>query len=169
MKIIEAMKQAKDLLRKADDLVEKIKKNCVLTSVETPAYPDQKVQVSEWLQAHSDVVKEILRLRTAIQRTNISTPVTIELGGKQVTKSIAEWIQRRKDLASLEFKAWNSLNDRGIKEGTTQGPSGTPIDIKVIRYYDPKVRDEKLDLFSSEPALIDGKLEIVNAVTDLIE
>jgi hypothetical protein len=46
---------------------------------------------SYWIQAHGDIMKEILKLQIAIQKTNLLTPVTIEIGGKQVTKSIAFW------------------------------------------------------------------------------
>jgi len=31
------------------------------------------------------------------------------------------------------------------------------------------VRDERLELYRSEPTIIDGQLEVVNAVTDLVE
>lgn len=170
MKIIEALKQIKDLKIKADDLKTKVSQNCALTSIETPLYPDQKSQVSEWIQAHSDILKEISRLALAIQRTNIATQVTIELGGKQVTKSIAEWIFRRRDLAKAELDIWSALTDRNIRESSeAQTSAGNRLEIKIVRFYDPKQRDEKKSLFSSEPSIIDGKLEIVNAVTDLIE
>lgn len=169
MKIIEAMKQVKDLQRKADDLVAKVKQHCAISSIETPTYPDQKSQVSEWIQSHSDVLKEVLRLRVSIQRTNLATMVAIELGGKQVSKTIAEWIHRRRDLAKSELGMWQGLTDKNIHEGMAQGPAGTPLEIKIIRLYDPKQRDAKMDLYSSEPSLIDAKLEIVNAVTDLLE
>lgn len=169
MKIIEALKQVKDLQRKAQDLRDKVQKNCALANFETPPYSDQKKQVAEWIQAHSDVLKEILRLRVAIQRTNLAVSVTIEIGGKQVTKTIAEWVHRRRDLASEELKMWQGLSDRGIKEGIGKGPAGDALEIKVVRFYDPAERDGKLDLFSNEPSLVDGKLEIVNAVTDIIE
>ena len=76
MKLIEAMKQIKDLQRKAEDLRKKIAVHCVDMSYETAVYPDQRAQVGSWLQAHGDIVKEILRLRVAIQRTNLATPVT---------------------------------------------------------------------------------------------
>jgi len=41
--------------------------------------------------------------------------------------------------------------------------------VKIRRYFDPKVRDVKVDLFRREPSVIDSTLETVNAVTDLIE
>ena len=169
MKLIEALKQIQDLQRKADDLRGKIALHSAHMDYETPVYSDQRKQVKEWLQAHSDILKEILRLRIAIQRTNLQTDVTIELGGKGVTKTIAEWIHRRRELAEYECVAWKQLTDRGLKEGRIQESTGQTKEVKIIRCYDPEERDKKVDLYSSEPTTIDAKLEITNAVTDLIE
>lgn len=77
MKLIQAMKQLKSLAIKAEDLRGKVGQFCADLSIETPTYPDQRRQVAEWLQAHGDILKEILRLRVAIQRTNIMTPVAM--------------------------------------------------------------------------------------------
>lgn len=172
MKLIEAMKQNKELLKKAEDLRSKVKMHCVDLDFETPLYPDQKRQISEWIQAHSDVLKESLRLRTAIQRTNLATKVTIELDGKQVEKTIAEWIHRRRDLANAELLMWGCLTDKGLKEGqalpsTTPGAQPTPV--KIRRYYDPVERDHKVELYRTEPGIIDRTLEVVNATTELLQ
>jgi hypothetical protein len=169
MKLIEGLKQIKDLLRKAEDLRKKIAANSAYLNYETPLYPDQKKQVSEWLQAHGDLLKEICRLRVAIQRTNLETETTIQLNGRPVTKSIAEWIHRRRDLANLDRDAWQRLTDRGLKEGIAPQSTGQQIEVKIIRCYDPAVRDEKIMALSSEPTIIDSHLEIVNAVTDIKE
>lgn len=169
MKIIEAMKQIKDLQRKADDLKRKIGAHSADLDFETPLYENQKGQVAEWLQAHSDILKEVLRLRIAIQRTNLETMVTITVGGKAVTKCIAEWIHRRRDLAGEEYKAWSQLTDRGLKEGTITQSTGQLKEVKIRRYFDPLTRDQKIDEFRSEPHNIDATLEVVNAITDLIE
>ena len=91
MKLIEGLKKIKILIRKADDLCGLVKVNCALSNLESPKYgKDQTQTVSGWIQSHSDILKEISRLRVAIQRTNIDTMVVIELGEKQVKKSIAE-------------------------------------------------------------------------------
>lgn len=169
MKIIEALKQVKDLKRKADDLKTLVKDNCTLSSLDTPKYPEQAKQIKGWIQAHSDILKEICRLRVAIQKTNILTDVTIELDGKQVKKNIASWIHRRRDLAKEELEIWTGLTDRGIKEGVGKTPSGEAFDLKVVRFWEPAERDKMRSSLSSEPTLIDSKLEIINAVTDLIE
>jgi hypothetical protein len=169
MKLIEALKQQKSLARKADDLRRKVTKHSAISSIETPVYENQASIVAGWIQAHDDILKETLRLRLAIQRTNLETMVTIELGGKQVEKSIAAWIHRRRDLAASAQTMWKSLTDRRIQEGMTKTPSGDNLKIEIVRFYDPETRDKNISLYSEEPSLIDAKLEIVNAVTDLIE
>lgn len=172
MKLIEALKQIQDLTRKEEDLRQKVGMYCAYLSHETPMYGSeekQKAQIKQWIQAHSDILKEVLRLRLAIQKTNIVTQVPIELGGKNVNKSIAEWIHRRRELAKFEGMMWQKLGDKGLKEGQYQQTSGEAMEIRIVRCYDPAERDKKIDQFSSEPILIDARLEIVNAVTDLIE
>lgn len=169
MKLIEALKQTKLLQRKADDLRDKVQKHSAHLSNETEVYKDQKNQVAKWIQAHSDILKKILELRVDIQRTNLATNVAIAIGVDTVTKSIAEWIHRRRDLAKEESMMWASLTDRNLREGTIKQSTGEPLEVKIIRCFDPAERDAKLEEYISEPTLIDARLEIINAVTDLIE
>jgi hypothetical protein len=169
MKLIEALKKIKDLQRKADDIRELVKQHCAISTLETPTFENQYEKVNGWIQSHSDLLKEILRLRVCIQRTNLDTQVTIEFENGKATKSIAEWIHRRRDLAGEELKMWAGLSDRGIREGDTQGPGGTIVNIKIVRYYDPDRTFEMRSSLKSEPMTIDSTLEVTNAVTDLIE
>lgn len=176
MKLIQAMKQVQDLLRKADDLKQKVAKYCVDLDFETPTYgtPDQqREQIKAWLQSHHDIIKEVERLRLAIAKTNLATNVTMEIDGKQVTKPITAWIMRRgvkgNGLAGQEQKAYASLTDKNLKDGQAKVTTGDTIAVKVRRYYDPVERDNKTELYRSEPAIIDATLEVTNAVTDLIE
>lgn len=171
MKLIEAMKLIKDLQIKKDNLVVKVKQHCADLDFETPLYPDTRKQVSEWIQSHSDICKEILRLRIWVQRTNLETIVPIELEGVRVQKSIAGWIHRRKDLANHELTMWMALSDRNLKEGNlaSSQPGGESKQVKIRRYFDPLVRDRNIELYRSEPGIIDRTLEVVNAVTDLVE
>ena len=170
MKLIQAMKQLKQLVIKAEDLREKVGKFCADLSFETPTYPDQRATVDGWIQAHSDVLVQIEKLRLAIQRTNMATLVTIDIDGKQITKPIASWIHRRKDLAEWEGLMWAKLTDRSLKEQNVQtAPGGAVTEVRIRRYYDPALRDAKRDLYRREPSVIDGALEVVNATTELIE
>lgn len=155
--------------------VKKISQHCADMDFETPLYGNEAEQtqtIRGWIQAHHDVIKLISDLRIAIQKTNLVTPVIITLTEDlTVTKTIAEWIHRRRDLSKMELSVWQSLGDRGLKEGqlpATQ-PGGQPRDCKIRRYYDPKERDAKIELFASEASTIDATLEVTNAITDLIQ
>jgi hypothetical protein len=174
MKIIEGLKKVKDLLRKAEDIRTKIANNCAEYDHETPAYgtPEaQTKQIAEWLQAHSDILKEIEKIRLSIQRTNLATDVTVEVvDGKNVTKSIAAWIHRRSGLAELEAMSWTVLTNRNLKPmNYKMSPSSDEVKIANVRkYYNQQERDKKVEEFTSERSRIDATLEITNAVTDLI-
>jgi len=61
------------------------------------------------------------------------------------------------------------MTDRGLKDGQSQTSTGIALDIKVIRHYDPIKRDEMMNMYRKEPNEIDANLEMVNAVTDLVE
>lgn len=170
MKIIEAMKRVKLNKEKIADLQKKVNDVSVYLSIETPVYGNEtSAKITEWVQSCEDLGRENIRLLTAIQRTNLATPVTIDIGAKSVTKSIAEWVWRRREYAALDLSTWQKLTDKGLKEGVTQTATGGTVEIKIVRFYDPNKRDEKVAEYRSEPHLIDAALEIVNATTDLIE
>lgn len=170
MKIIEAMKHVKNNLQKVKELQDKISKNCANMDMETSAYgEDTAKKVSEWCQSCDDLSQENVRLLTSIQRTNLVTSVTIDLGAKNVTKTIAEWVWRRREYAKSDLRTWQQLTDRNLKEGTFINSVGQHQQAKITRHYDVNKRDEMLDLYRSEPMLVDAALEIVNATTDIIE
>lgn len=170
MKLIEGMKLVKELMVKADDLRKKIALNSALHNIETPTYPDTKRQVREWLQSHEDLTREIARLRVRVAKTNLATNVTITVGGNALTKCITEWIARRKELANLDKQAWEALTDRGLKElNHKSSPDGPLTEIRIVRFFDPVERDNRIATYRDEPGLIDRTLEVVNAVTDLLE
>lgn len=175
MKIIEAMKQIKELQEKAEDLRQKAAKYSADYETETPVYgtkEDQRAQVEGWVQAHHDLLKHILFLRVGIQRTNLATQVTIRLANDEtVTQSIAEWIHRRRDLAKAENEMWSGLGrkESQMRETVTVTSTGDRTEQKIRRYYSPQVRDLKRELYITEPNRIDSTLEIANATTELIE
>jgi len=170
MKIIEAMKKVKQNKEKIKDLQDKIGLVSANLSHETPVYGTETgAKIKEWLQSCQDLSKENVRLLCSIARTNLATSVKIELGGKSVDKTIAEWVWRRREYAKLDLLTFSKLTDRGLKEGTGQTSTGVPFEVKLIRHYSPTERDEAVAMYQAEPHEIDAALEVVNAVTDLIE
>lgn len=169
MKVVEAMKRVKLNKQKIADLQAKLKQVCANLSHETPLYPDTSQKVREWLQSCRDLSQENVRLLCAIARTNLATSATICVGGQPVTKTVAEWVWRRREYANLDLATWSCLTDRGLKEGQSNSTTGVPFEIKIIRHYDPAKRDEMVAMFKAESYEINSALEVVNAITDLIE
>jgi len=171
LKLIEGLKKQKELARKVNDLVKKVHEYSADMDYENPVYGDVKAQrekVSEWLQSIHDMTQETLKLRIAVQKTNLETDVTIELGGKAVTKCIAAWIHRHRDLSNYDLQAWRALGKPSLKDGFINQSNEQKREVKVRRYFDIQEKDKNVALYSEEPALITAKLETVNAVTDLI-
>ncbi len=169
MKIIAAMKQVKSNKEKITDLSARIANSSANLSNETPVYgAETATKIKEWLQAIHDLGKENIKLLVSIQRTNLAIQVTITIGGNAITKSIAEWVWRRREYAELDMRSWMGLTDRRLKEQTLVTSTGT-VDVKLVRHFDPSTRDDKVSEYRSEPHEIDAALEVINATTDLIE
>ena len=169
MKIIEALKKIKYLSKKCEDYRAKISKSSADMDFDTPEYPDMKSKVSEWVQGHGDMIKEICNLKFRIQKTNVHQTVTINLNNNAVTKTIYEWIQRRREFCSLEQKAWESLTDRSLSDKQFQQTNGSVSTLKMRRYYDPAEKAKMVDQLKYEPVAIDSALEIANCTIDLEE
>lgn len=169
MKIIEAMKQIKANKEKIAELNTRIQRHSAHLTMESPVYEDQAAKVKEWRQSALDVARDNVELLVRIAKTNIATSVTIQLGDNAIIKSIAEWVWRRREYSAIDMQIWMQHTDRNLKEGNVQTSPGVFTEIKLVRYYSPEERDKNLDLLRSEPHLIDGALEVVNAVTDLAE
>lgn len=170
MKVIEAMKIVKYNKEKIEDLHEKISKNCANSSLETPVYGEETgSKIKEWLQSCTDLSQENVRLLCSIQKTNLQTMVTIELGNKNVTKSVSEWVWRRREYAKLDAMSWSKLTDRNLQEVKYKDSLGVDREVKIVRHFNPIERDEKMELYKSEPHKIDSALEISNALTDLVD
>ena len=168
IKIIEAMKKVKANREKITDLQKKIGENSAHLSHETSPYTDPRKKVEEWAQSCRDLSQECSSLLTAISATNHNTKVAIEIGGKSVEKTIAEWIWRRREFSAIDMRTYASMGDRGLREGQMDSSTGQPIQVTIVRNYDVEMRDRLVSEFREEPHLIDSTLEVVNATTDLV-
>lgn len=171
MKIIEGLKKIKYLKHKVCDLHGKIVQYSSDQDCDTPTYKDQTKQVSEWVQSCSDLLKELSNLQFRIQKTNINTEITIELCGKSVTKTIYEWVYRVRNLIDDDARTWKSLDSSGMNEARKYTLPGTTAEyiVKKRLYFDPVKKDKKIEELGLETSLIHGKLEIINATTDLLD
>ena len=125
--------------------------------------------MSSWLTQHHDLVLKVVELKRRILATNLCTQATITIGAKPITRSIADWVIRRRELIDLEVQAWESLTDRNLAEGRMNVPGGDAVYVRIERFFDPKERDRKVEELKREKEDIDAQLEIVNATTELAE
>jgi hypothetical protein len=172
MKIIEALKTIKANNIKVSDLVAKIKNASAIRSDQTSPYGDLKKstqQVDSWLDMVRQTLRENEVLTRRIHSTNNSVTVAIEIGGQTVVKTIDEWLTRRKNGVDQQIAAFLALTDRGIKEEFVSQPDGTRVPLTIVRHYNPVQRDDMLATLAQEKFLIDSRLEIVNATTDLVD
>lgn len=174
MKIIEALKKLKDYSRKIADIQKKIAEYCADMDIDTPTYGSedkQRSQIAEWVQSVHDMVKEVGNLKQRLRLTNLKTMVVIEIDGKRIEKSIAEWIDRRIVLSKTELVTWQCLTNKNLKPQNffpDKKDHDSVVLTKPRLYFDPKQKDHMVEVYSEEPSLIDGRLEVINAETDLL-
>lgn len=172
MKIIEALKTIRANQAKVHDLVVKVQKNSAIRSDQTSPYGDQRAStatVNGWLDTIRQTLRENEVLTRRIHTTNNSVEITIVIGGIGITKTIDEWLTRRKSGVDFQTLAYQSLTDRSLKEEFVSQPDGTRVPLTIVRHYNPVQRDEMLEILAQEKSLIDSRLEIVNATTDLMD
>lgn len=130
-------------------------------------------------QAIHDLEERIVSIRTAIQVSNLSSPLTV--GG--VTRKVAEWLNWRKEIAP-ESKAFvtslshninsfrNEVQKKGgktvfanavqVNEGTS--PNDPP---QMVINIDEKALLAEQDLMETILGELDGKLSLFNATTTI--
>jgi len=168
MTITEGLKELK-LIEK------KLKKNCTLLekyssqpSNEKPYFTseqEQKKEIDAILQSSEDLVKNYLEIHRKINVTNLKTMV--EMNGH--TYSIHSLIQIRRKLASLIVGVYQSLNDNNYYKSASQFKNSQNIDLTVTRFYEEKQKQSKIRHWEDFYNSIDGRLETINATTQLIE
>lgn len=173
IKVVEALKMLKDIQeRKIPDLTRKIRKYSAHMEDENPEFEtedSQQKKIDAWKQSVLDCIKLIEKLTIAIQTSNLNTELVIILDGNEVTKTVAEWIIERRKCANLKKQLWSSFDKSTLAGRWKKDEKGKDTDepIKIKKYYNSTERDVKIELYASEPSIIDAKLEVCNAKTGL--
>lgn len=171
MKLIEALKNLKTIEKRIHKNAEQIGQYAAYVSVEQPAFETeerQRQEVASLIQANADLEKEYLRLKVAIEVTNLRTTVTIN--GK--TNSISELIAIRRGVGKFRERTYQALNASSALQRMQQSYN-KGIDAqnppRVVALYREEDKIKALREWEEFTSAIDGKLEVVNAETDLIE
>lgn len=172
MKIIEGLKELKLIESKMKKNNEKIEKYSSILDNERPQFESESHQIQEvknLVQSNKDLQERYLELKAAIERTNLSTKVKIDGQAKEHT--IYELIIIKRKLGDLIKQTYTSMNTKqaASRLSSSRSSLGGSIAPKVVPLYDERTKNEALDAHENFMSVIDGRLEVVNAVTDIIE
>ena len=177
MKIIEAMKEMPLIIKKVNAHNQKISQySSTLSTVKDLPFgtvEGQTKEVASLVQSNEDLIKRYLMLQRSLAFTN--TQIKVEINGD--SKTIAEWLHIRNagihsnnGLYGAMVNTYRALNTN--RANAMIGEVRTDLSetaLQVIRCYDQKMADEKIESLTDIYDQIDAKLEVVNATTDLIE
>jgi predicted ribosome quality control (RQC) complex YloA/Tae2 family protein len=171
MKLIEALKNLKTIQKRIEKNCGMIGEYAAYVSVETPAFETedkQRQEVASLVQSNLDLIKEFLRLKTAIEFTNLNTKVTI--GSRE--HSISELITIRRTSGAFVPATYGALNNRVAMQKLqnvykTAGGVNPTEPAKLIPLYSEADKNKALAAWDEFFSAIDGKLEVVNAETEL--
>lgn len=169
MKLIEGMKTLKVIEKKMQHNTERVNQYAAIVSSERPIFgteAEQRKQVEQLIQSNTDLAKQYLSLKKAVDLTNIQSQVTI---GKE-TFSISDLLQIQRNVAKLMKTTYNALNDKlaeqrivTMRQPTTEKPP------HVERMYDENEKYKGLQYWQGLEDEIETRLEVINATTNLIE
>ncbi|HUX08323.1 MAG TPA: hypothetical protein VMX35_13540 [Acidobacteriota bacterium] len=174
MKLIEAMKELRLIHKRMSRNTDDITMYASLPSTEKPHFgsdEEQRKEVISKVQANLDLFKRYLQLKRRIELTNLST--IIEIDAKKY--SLAELLVIRGARQGLglgeyildTFRAMNDENAETRMRNAAPGPGGERP--HTVRFYDERKKNELLREWDDFIDKIDGKLEVVNATTDIVE
>lgn len=128
--------------------------------------------ITQEQQSIGDLASRVVAIRTAIQRSNLETQVTIE----GTTRSVAEWLTWRREVAPGEQQFLTQLaagiakiradvQKRGAKTVTATTPDSDTGPGDVIVHLDEKALMARQETMEKVLGELDGKLSLLNATT----
>jgi len=168
MKMVEALKRLNLVLKRMEAQCGRVTDSASRMSVEVPPLGSDDAHIDKLkslVQSNLDLAEEYLALKRAIDKTNLSTLVTID----DQTYTITDLLNWKRKVGAFVLKTFKSLDDKPthLKIQQWARVSGDPVPT-VVRYFDETAKFQELDKWQSFLDQINGKLEVVNAVTDLI-
>lgn len=170
MTIIEGLKRLKLLEKRMHRNCADITKYSSILSNEKPYFESedqQRREVAQLIQANNDLETEYCRIKAMIDYTNLVTMVQID----DENRSIHSWLTLLRKTGGNLIQTYNSLTSREAdsrKNRFRDHESKPPV---VLRLYDENVKRDGQrkweDLISGK--IISGRLEVVNATTELVE
>ena len=169
MRIVEGLKRRRVLEKRMDSTTEEIAKYASKVSTEKAAFgsdEDQRKEVASRVQSNLDLAKQILDISRRIELTNRRTMVTID--GQ--TLPVADWLMLKRQLGERVMATYKALNTRSAdrRRAEVRGVGPDSGAVHVERMYDEANKNKQLRVWEDRLAAIDGRLERVNADTELV-
>jgi len=168
MKIVEALKEVKNIPKKIQGNNARLVQYASKVSTEKPQFAtedDQRKEVKSLIQSNSDLVARAIDLRICIAYTNLMAEVEID----GVKWRIAQLLDIKRKYAASMLQTFDSLNESAaqlrLRTATHIDPTQRP---QIERMYDEKEKNKNKDKWQSLYDNIDYRLEVINATTDLI-
>lgn len=170
MKIIEAMKELKVILKRINKNTEQIGEYAALPDNERLHFgtrDNQMKEIKKLIQANADLVQTYLHLKKRIELTNLKT--VVDINGARY--SISEMLVLKRVLAKMMTNTFNALNDnkarmRMSSHGSVRSSEKAPI---VEKYYDESEKTAGQRAWDDLYHAIDSRLEVINATTELMD
>jgi S-adenosylmethionine synthetase len=168
MKIIECLKRMRVIEKRIENNERDITKYASMVSTERPSFKDEKEQKEELqkiVQSNTDLVTEYVKLNNALERTNLTTFVTI--GG--MSAPIRDFLFYSRKGCRLMINTFRALNDEAATTKMRHVSIGETPRPRVERMYDEKTKNTNMRKWMDLQDSITQSLEVINATTDLIE
>ena len=168
MKIIEGMKRLRVIEKRMESQRNAVTEYASKLSTEMPRFQtkeDQAKEVASLIQSNNDLCAEYLRIKRSIEYTNLK--VTVELQGKAY--SISDLLVVKRKLADRMVATYRALNDTAARDRLRNAPKFDGETPKVEILYDERTKLDNIRKWQDLADIIDSRLEVINATTDLIE
>ena len=168
MKIIEGMKRLRVIEKRMESQRNAITEYASKLSTEMPRFQtkeDQAKEVASLIQSNNDLCAEYLRIKRSIEYTNLK--VSVELQGKAY--SISDLLVVKRKLADRMVATYRALNDTVARDRLRNAPKFDGETPKVEILYDERTKLDNIRKWQDLADIIDSRLEVINATTDLIE
>lgn len=168
MKLIEALHELRILEKKMTRNNEYIGRYSSMVSTQVPAFntqEEQREKVRSLLQENVDYAMRRILLKSQINYTNLMT--WVNLGGKMWRLQNLLDFQRG---VALEIRnTFASLSEHSGQSQLRNAPTIEGRSPQVVRLYDENMKLTELDRWDTVKEEIRTRLEVINAVTDLLE
>lgn len=174
MMIIEGMKRLRVIKKRMISNIESINKYAAIVSNERPMFgseDEQKKEVKQIIQSNLDLLKEGLKLKKRVERTNLQ--IVVEMDGEKYT--ISDMLILKREYVQLIVQTYDALNTNQAqmklnamsRQHHVAGQQGESL--RIDHMFDEKEKNKELRKWQDLYDNIDSRLEVINAITTLLD